>query len=163
LDKRVRRKLESYDQYLEDTIEADVLEAFKERAARYAVDDTNLDEDVMLNAADMDYVGHLLTAQRTICLKLEMKLKSIKATKRKEIKRHDPRNAKSGGPTIDDITAMLDSDLEIAQATVELRKVEAAREHMEEDLKAAAQKARMLEITAARQGRKAYIKKREEY
>lgn len=138
--------LSEYDQYVDENISEEWKEEAKKRALRFAVDTNALTDEVKCQPADYAYIAHTLVVHQALAAKARLQMEVIAAKIKTAIKDGDPRSAKSGGPTLDQIDAMVKQNPQYLEALVTLRNAEDRVAHSTADATASAQKAAMLRL-----------------
>jgi hypothetical protein len=144
--KEIRKQLAQHDQYLDAELNDTTKEELKERALRFAIDVNNLTEEISRQPADYAYYAYTLAVHETIRAKAALKTKLVESGIITAIKARDPRDGRSGGPTVGQIEASVQNDLTYQKALVDLRNAEHRVALLNADVTASAQKAAMLKL-----------------
>jgi hypothetical protein len=156
--KEIRKQLANHDKYLDVELSDKTKEELKERAERFAINLNDLDEEAARQPAEYAYYAYTLGVHETIAAKARMKEVKIKAEIVDAIKRNDPRDGRSGGPTITQIDAMVQNDLNYQQAVADVKNAEHRVALLNADVTASAQKAAMLKLFSQRYNRETQMK-----
>lgn len=146
--KEIRRNLKSHDKYMDDEFTEEGREELKERALRFAIDTGKLDDEVARQPSEYAYYAYSLAVHETLRNKANLRVKLVESQIRILIKNRDPRDGRSGGPTVSIIEAEVQNNPQYQQAVVDLRNAEHRVALLQADVTASAQKAAMLKLLA---------------
>jgi len=144
--KEIRKQLAQHDQYLDAEMNDKTKEELKERALRFAVNVNDLTDEISRQPADYAYYAYTLAVHETIRAKASLRVKLVESKIVTAIKNRDPRDGRSGGPTVSQIEATVQNDGTYQSALVDLRNAEHRVALLTADVTASAQKAAMLKL-----------------
>jgi len=139
------KKIEAYDEYIKDHFDADFKAKTKARSEFFLVDVTELSSEVETSPAFYSYVSRLVAKATEARNAAKIDEKSIKARVRLDLKQNPPIVK----PTVDDLSALVDSHPQVLQACGEHIYAQNLLDEFQSDKDAAYQKHEMLKMLAA--------------
>jgi hypothetical protein len=138
------KKMEMYEQYVNKAFDAEFKTKSKERAQFFMIDVTELSNEVETNPAVFDYIARLVAKATEMRNAIKIDVKACRAKRRLEIK-----DSVTTKVTVDDLSAMVDSDPEVLQYEGQYIFAQNMLDDYQSDKDASFQKHEMLKMLAA--------------
>lgn len=151
------KKLKTYNEYLAKFISGEDMSQFRERANLFLIDRENLSDEVETQGALYSYIANMCAVATQNRNKAKIDEKVVRANVRIVLKREGCDIPK---PTVDDLSALAESDPEVLQAVADTIHTERILDHLEADREACRQKGDMLRLLAVDMRREIMLKER---
>lgn len=134
-------KINEYEKYLNEALSEEDRGYARQRAEFFKIDIPNISEEVATQAGTFAYIANLCAVQTQKRNTAKLEEKVTKSRRRLEIKQISTKEEKL---TVDDLTAKVETDVEVCNACGQHIYEERILNHLEADREAAKQKSQML-------------------